>query len=1240
MTPVSHSSLDALPCGFLQLDAADRVVLWNRRLETWTGLARADVVGRPLVELFPRAPALPRVLAEVRASGQPRVLAQMFHHWLIPIPLTDGAPGGLTEMQQECHLVPLAEPAGHLALSLLDVTPLVAGHQRAQALVAERTAALARAEQAVRDLTARETALRESEALLREHKDRLDLALEAANTCTWDNDMVHNILKLDEHWMALLGGKPEPVELPGHQLLRRVHPDDRAATVRHIRDCYERNADQYRVEHRVRTLAGQWIWVLSSGRVVARDPAGRAARIIGTNTDITAIKHAEAELQRQKEFLSTLQHTTLDLLARRELRDVFQTLVERASAILQAPFGELMLKEGDHLVVSAFTRNQPYTTGPRLARGEAALSWHAHDTGLPAVTPDYATHEHRQPRYASLPVHAVAEFPIMLGRTCVGVLAVARHQPGHVFTAEDFQKGSLLAHMAALVLHNANVRDAALREAAERTAALRESEQKFRGVFDQSPIIVSLVSIPDGRIVEANSAGLAAFGYTREEMLGRTTAELGLWADPADRDRYLQRLTAENSVRDFEARMRRRNGEIFTVLYNGCVVNIAGRPYSLNSMQDITARKQSEAARDQSLAAMRATLESTADGILVVDAGDRVETWNRMFASMWGLADDVLATGDNRRAIAAILDKLVDPTTFLARIDEILADPAAHSSDLLPLKDGRIIERHSRPQLVHGRPVGRVWSFRDITERQRAEAALRESEERFRVLAEVSPVGIFSSDTEGRCTFVNRRWCEIAGLRPDEAHGDAWMAAIHPDDRAAVTAGWTEAVRTGGSSSAEYRFLRPDGTVTWLVGESLPQRDATGAITGYVGTITDVTHLKRAEQERERMENQMRETQRLESLGTLAGGIAHDFNNILTGMFGFVELARLDLPDTHPARAWLDHVTVSGQRAKELVRQILTFSRKHEGERRPEQLETVVAEALRLLRSTLPAMVVLDHRGVIPCPPVLADATQIHQVVMNLCTNAWHALPERGGRITVALEPFIVTDRHVETVRDLLPGPHVRLTVADTGSGMTPDTIARVFEPFFTTKAPGKGTGLGLAVVHGIVKSHGGAIAVRSTPGTGTTFELYFPALVALAPQPPEKPEVPLPRGHGERILLVDDDNVSGFAIQKLIESLGYRVTRFTAPLEAIAHFRSAPLSYDVVVTDLAMPAMPGDAVAEELLRIRSSIPVLLVTGFLEPARQPALDQIGIAAILRKPPSRDELAAALARHAPLRLPGA
>ena len=272
----------------------------------------------------------------------------------------------------------------------------------------------------------------------------------------------------------------------------------------------------------------------------------------------------------------------------------------------------------------------------------------------------------------------------------------------------------------------------------------------------------------------------------------------------------------------------------------------------------------------------------------------------------------------------------------------------------------------------------------------------------------------------------------------------------------------------------------------------------------------------------------------------------------------------------------------------------------------------------------------LDSRISPDSPPVLADATQIHQVVLNLCTNAAHALPDRGGKITVTLDATTVTAEQAAAHPDLPSGPAVRLCIADNGSGMAAATLEHMFEPFFTTKETGTGTGLGLAVVHGIVKSHAGAILVRSAVGTGSTFEIFFPA-VAPAPALPPAPPAAIPGGHGERILVVDDDNVSGFVIEKLVEVLGYTATRCTRPEEALVLFSADPSGFDLVISDLTMPGMNGEELIGHLAALRPNLPIVIASGFLENARQRILDR-GIArAVLDKPVSRDELARALAQ---------
>ncbi len=1226
----THASLDALPCGFVQIDGADRVVLWNQQIERWTGLTRAAASGRAFAELFPDDPGLSALLADVRAGGRPRVLAQMFHGRLFRVPLPPGHLSGLAEMQQECHIVPLVEPAGHIALSVLDVTPRVVGQRRLQTLLAERTAARDRAERSLRDLAQREIELQARDRELSTISENIPEGALYQYVTTLAGPGRLTYLGRGAH--RIFGELPRRLPVDVNWFTSRMHPDDVAgATAAGARS--RETLEPFYHEVRIRAADGVERW--ASFRSRPRLGTDGAITFDGVIVDVTERRRAEEEARRQARFLAALNQTTLEMLGRRNVTDLLQALVDRACTLLRSSHTEISLLDQGDLVVRAFNFGADYLVGDRISRSQSAISWQAVDTGQPVVVADYASHPSNRAIYRERGVRVAAVFPILRGTECVGVLGLARDASDQPYSVEEVAEGVLLARMAALVLHNAAVHEEAVREAEARTAALRESEARFRGLFDQSPLIIALLELPEGRIVEINAAAVAAFGYARAEAIGHTTAELNLWADTDLRDHYLDQLRHASVVTGFEAEMRRKDGSTFTVLHNGCIISFGGKLYNIASVQDITPRKQSEAARDRTLALMRATLDSTADGILVVNAEGRIENFNANFFEMWRLppfaVDD---PGGEDVFLRTILDQLVEPADFLASLRDLYSGSEDEVFDLLHCKDGRIFERFSRPQLLQGRPAGRVWSFRDITDRRRAESALRESEERFRVLAEVSPVGIFRTDPAGRTTFVNRRWCEIAGLRPDQAFGDGWQAALHPEDRARVLAGWEGVLRDGGDgSAAEFRFIRPDGTVTWLVGQSRAQLRPDGTRDGFVGTITDVTNLKRAEEERLKVEAQLRQVHKMESLGTLAGGIAHDFNNILTGTFGFIDLARLELPENHPALLWLDRIGASSQRARDLVRQILTFSRKTEGRRSPQRVHVVVAEALRLLRTTLPPFVTLEHHLAADPPAILADPTQIHQVVVNLCTNAWHALPPRGGRIVVTLGACTVTAAHAAAHPDLRPGPAVRLAVTDDGCGMEPAVLEHIFEPFFTTREPGSGTGLGLAVVHGIVKSHEGTILVQSAPGVGSTFEIFFPAVPEAAP-PAAKAPPAVPRGSGQRILLVDDDTVSGFAIEKLIESLGYAVKRHTRPEDALAVFTADPACCDLLVSDLAMPGMNGDELIERMLAVRASLPVIIVTGFVESARKDMLEQTAARAVLRKPIVRDEIARALAAHVP------
>ena len=370
-------------------------------------------------------------------------------------------------------------------------------------------------------------------------------------------------------------------------------------------------------------------------------------------------------------------------------------------------------------------------------------------------------------------------------------------------------------------------------------------------------------------------------------------------------------------------------------------------------------------------------------------------------------------------------------------------------------------------------------------------------------------------------------------------------------------------------------------------------------------------------------EKQLRQSQKIEAIGRLAGGIAHDFNNVLYSIIGYTELTMDDMPEGSLAQKNLKEVFKGAMRAKDMVRQILVFSRKDDIQKKPVKIQPVVKDALKLLRSSIPATIEIRRSIDEDCGPVLAASTQIHQVVMNLATNAYQAMQEKGGFLELTLmEEEIGSD---DSNPDLHPGRYLKLTVSDTGHGMNSVVLKKIFDPYFSTKGPGEGTGMGLAVVHGIVKSHGGNITVYSKVGEGTTFHVYLPLIETRPDEPKPVPAGLTPPGT-EHILFVDDEEPIVLMIQKILERLGYQVTSRTSSAEALEVFKAKPDEYDLVITDMTMPNMTGLELAPRLGDIRSDIPIIMCTGFNETIDEDKAKNMGILAYIMKPVLIDEIA--------------
>jgi PAS domain S-box-containing protein len=510
-------------------------------------------------------------------------------------------------------------------------------------------------------------------------------------------------------------------------------------------------------------------------------------------------------------------------------------------------------------------------------------------------------------------------------------------------------------------------------------------------------------------------------------------------------------------------------------------------------------------------------------------------------------------------------------------------------------------------------------SWEHIVERQRAEAALRQSEERYRDLFENANDIVYTHDLQGDFTSINRTAERMTGYSRDEALGMNFRDIVAPEYQALAQRMAASSLAGAPVTAYELGIVTKTGQRLLLeVSPRLMLQE--GQPIGIQGIARDIT-------ERKRLEAELRQAQKMQAIGTMAGGIAHDFNNILTALLGYTELAIYDVLPTDTVWQHLQEVLKAGQRAKALVQQILTFSRQTAQTRMPVQLPHLVQDALGLLRASLPSTIEIRSAISSEAGTVLADPTQLHQVLLNLCTNAEYAMRQTGGVLEIRLEAVHVEAAETASPLGLQPGRYVRLLVGDTGHGMAPEVVERIFEPFFTTKGPGEGTGMGLAMVHGIVTSHGGMVTVTSAVGQGATFAVYLPCISEPAWQD-IPPEAGLPTGCG-RVLLVDDEEMLRHLGQELLTRLGYDVAAYSNSVEALEAFRRAPQGFDLVITDQTMPHLTGAHLVQEMRRIRPDIPIILCTGYSHVMNAERARALGVNAFLMKPIEMRDLAHAI-----------
>ncbi len=743
--------------------------------------------------------------------------------------------------------------------------------------------------------------------------------------------------------------------------------------------------------------------------------------------------------------------------------------------------------------------------------------------------------------------------------------------------------------------------------------AQRQTEQDYRTLFSEMldgfalhELVYDEAGAPvDYRFLSANPAFCRLTGLA--DPVGRTCRELLPDLEPLWLDTYA-RVALGGRPERFEGYVASLARHFEVSAYS------PRRGQFVVFFQDVTARKVSEQALQESEARYRALFETSHTAMLLLEpsTGSLLDA-NAAACSFYGYPREQMLS-----LRATDLDVSRTPQVILSGLARAVAGPQRFElRSRVASGELRDLDVHCGPLSIHGLPM--LYAIlHDVTEARQAGALAG----RLHAAIEQTSEFVAITDAHKVIEYVNPAFELLTGYGRAEATGRPLSflhASLGPDgvsrEQAYALLGAT------GRWMGALRLVRKDRAMVEVEASLAALRDEAGHVTGFVAVHRDVT-------EQRKLEKQLRQAQKMEALGTLAGGIAHDFNNILAAIMGFSTLAQNSLDEGHPARQDLGEVLTASQRARDLVRQILAFSRRTEMHRSPLQVSVLAKEALKLLRATLPSTIEIRSDFSAKDDYVLGDPTQIHQIVMNLCTNAAHAMRERGGVLSVCSEVVEVEAAQAAAV-GLRAGPHVRLRVQDTGHGMDSSMIDRAFEPYFTTKGLGEGTGLGLPVVHGIAMQAGGAVAVMSEPGRGTVVDVYLPRHCE---EPDRVVLVPnaAPRGAG-RILFVDDEPALVRFGKQCLEGLGYQVVAVTSPTDALDLFEDDPEGFDLVISDQTMPQLTGVALAREVHELRPQTPILLCTGYSESIPPDGARSAGVRQVLLKPLPPNELALAVAQ---------
>ena len=803
-----------------------------------------------------------------------------------------------------------------------------------------------------------------------------------------------------------------------------------------------------------------------------------------------------------------------------------------------------------------------------------------------------------------------------------------------IFENEDFWLNFLLicavvlGIFGAVVVWNISLR----RQVARRTVELEKSRKQLAALFRKSPLWITLSTLEEGVYIDVNDTFTQMTGYRREEVLGRTSIEMNIWDDPGERLRALETAKEQGRLHNFHIDYRSKDGSIRNALWSAETIELDGKLCLISVLRDVTERKIAEKTLAQNQAILDATGRMAKVGGWELDAKNLEVKWTdetyRIHEIPIGSPPSIEEAlnffhPEEREKLSIALNRSLELGESYDMVVRFIT------------ANGRPLWTHTicKPIVENNKVIKLIGTFQDITDRKRVEDELRQANERLllsekdlRESQRIAHVGSWRLDIASNEVVWSEELYNMYGFDPalPPPPYTEHQKLFTPESWERLSSALSNTIETGNPYELELETVRENGSQGWMWVRGETVLDARGVIVGLWGAAQDITDRKLIEQERVHLESQLRQAQKMEAVGTLAGGIAHDFNNILAAIMGYTEIALEEQKEGKPTQNELRGILQSANRAKNLVQQILTFSHRADTQLKLVDVNHELLVAANLLKQTLPKMVDIRLELSEDVAPVMGDPYQIEQILMNLGTNSRDAMPD-GGTLTIATSQQAVADLTCRACAQTFAGDYVVITVTDTGEGMTKESLGRIFEPFFTTKEVGKGTGLGLATIFGIVRSHGGHITCSSEQGKGTTFTVYLPpAEGEVEVQDGDVPDEDIEGGQ-ETILLVDDEaHILHIGSQNLSRA-GYEVITAPNGEEALEVFQARANEINLVVLDLSMPGTGGHKCLQELLSLSPDLKVIVSTGYSRDGDLQETMSSGAAALLSKPFSKNEM---------------